>query len=72
MQRQSDSRDACFLGDVVWLLSLAFLLASRGHGQLHQQPCALAALLPAKMSNALPGGAGRRGWVSAGMPRSLA
>ena len=54
MQRQSGSGDACFLGDMVWLLSLAFLPASHGHGQLHQQPCTLAAHPPAKMSNPLP------------------
>lgn len=54
MQRQSGSCDACFLGDTVWLLSLTFLRASRGHRQLHQQPCAPAAHLPAEMSNPFP------------------
>lgn len=61
MQRQSGSGDACFLRDVVWLVNLAFPLALRGHEQLHQQPCTLTTHLPAKISNALPAGAGHQG-----------
>lgn len=49
---------------MVWLISLAFLLVSHGHEQLHEQPCAPDAHLPAKMSNPLPDGVGHQGWVS--------
>lgn len=64
MQRLLGSKFACFLGHMVWLVSLAFLLVSHGHEQLHEQPCAPDAHLPAKMSNPLPDGVGHQGWVS--------
>ena len=50
-QRQSGSMDAHFLRDVVWLLSPDFLLALRGHEQLHQQPCTPAAHPPPRVSS---------------------